>query len=59
MADDPKWCPMVALVTARRADSFNRAVVTDANEEPQLPVATLCVRDRCQMWTGTDCGLKR
>lgn len=60
MADQPRWCPFARVLTSRRAESFNRLVVSDVEAEPLLPLATSCVKGRCQLWDDvrSDCGLK-
>jgi hypothetical protein len=60
MADElsPRWCPWARVASRRQADSFNRLVQDDVEQPPVLPLATRCVEDKCQMWTGSDCGLK-
>jgi hypothetical protein len=61
MADElsPRWCPFVALASSRRAGgAFNRVVENEMEDAPKIPLATCCVEDKCQMWTGSDCGLK-
>lgn len=61
MADElsPRWCPFSAVASRRQTASFNRLVQDDVEAPAILPLATMCVRELCQMWTGSDCGLKR
>jgi hypothetical protein len=56
---EPTWCPFAQIAARRFGDAFNRVVENEIESAPILPLAACCVKSKCQMWTGSDCGLKR
>lgn len=69
----PRWCPFTRGVNAFIKEdgtssgskvAKNRTVYFKRNEANTLAIvgtsieASYCLGDRCQMWTGSDCGMK-
>lgn len=67
-ATQARWCPFVRntsrLGIASLINGWNRVITTKTNADGSAGIVTLntkaapCVKSQCQMWTGTDCGLK-
>ena len=56
-----KWCPMARVnltQTPGTNDSFNRMIRTTNGVVEIATVGAFCIGDACQMWSGSDCGLK-
>lgn len=54
------WCPFVRMVTPNIREPHNRrAIDTRASTIVEVDYrGSTCIKGKCQMWTGHDCGLK-